>query len=222
VEKALRKTGAIVMPSNAAACKLAEGLSYEAHPPPLRSELKVINLGWRVSSRRWMMPTCRRCRWTGNRRSRLTPNFANASEHSCPPLSRQRAGDEDHPGRHAPSGGLEQAIERHPRDEPDLLLHAGPPITWGRMCGPMRGAIIGALLYEQKVGTAEEAQRLAASGTIKFAPCHEHAAVGPMAGVVSPSMPVFVLKNETYGNCAYCTMNEGLARYCATAPTANR
>jgi hypothetical protein len=108
--------------------------------------------------------------------------------------------------------GLEQAIEVIPGMKPDLLLHAGPPITWDRMCGPLRGAVIGALLYERKAGTAEEAKRLAASGAIKFAPCHEHAAVGPMAGVVSPSMPVFVLKNEAYGNYAYCTMNEGLGK----------
>jgi hypothetical protein len=108
--------------------------------------------------------------------------------------------------------GLERAIDVIPGMRPDLLLHAGPPISWDRMCGPMRGAVIGALLYERQAGTAEEAQRLAASGAIRFAPCHEHAAVGPMAGVVSPSMPVFVLKNEAYGNYAYCTMNEGLGK----------
>ena len=108
--------------------------------------------------------------------------------------------------------GLERAIAVIPGMRPDMLLHAGPPITWDRMCGPLRGAVIGALLYERKAETPEEARRLAASGAIKFAPCHEHAAVGPMAGVVSPSMPVFVLKNEAYGNYAYCTMNEGLGK----------
>jgi len=108
--------------------------------------------------------------------------------------------------------GLERAIDIIPGMKPDLLLHAGPPITWDRMCGPMRGAVIGALLYERKAVTADEARRLAGSGAIRFAPCHEHAAVGPMAGVVSPSMPVFVLKNEAHGNYAYCTMNEGLGK----------
>ncbi len=108
--------------------------------------------------------------------------------------------------------GLERAIDVIPGMRPDLLLHAGPPITWDRMCGPLRGAVIGALLYERQARTAKEAARLAASGAIRFSPCHEHAAVGPMAGVVSPSMPVFVLKNEAYGNYAYCTMNEGLGK----------
>jgi hypothetical protein len=108
--------------------------------------------------------------------------------------------------------GLERAIDVIPGMKSDMLLHAGPPITWDRMCGPMRGAMIGALLYERKAETVEEAQRLAASGAIKFSPCHEHASVGPMAGIISPSMPVFVLKNEAHGNFAYCTLNEGLGK----------
>ena len=108
--------------------------------------------------------------------------------------------------------GLERAVEVVPGMKENMLLHAGPPITWQRMCGPMRGAVIGALLYEGKAQTPEEAQQLAASGAIKFSPCHEHAAVGPMAGVISASMPVFVLQNEVYGNYAYSTMNEGLGK----------
>jgi hypothetical protein len=108
--------------------------------------------------------------------------------------------------------GLERAVEVVPGMKEDMLLHAGPPITWQRMCGPMRGAVIGALLYEGKAQTPEEARQLAASGAIEFSPCHEHAAVGPMAGVISASMPVFVLQNEVYGNCAYSTMNEGLGK----------
>lgn len=108
--------------------------------------------------------------------------------------------------------GLERAIDVIPRMKSDVLLHAGPPITWERMCGPMRGAMIGALLYERKADSVEEAERLAASGAIKFSPCHEHGSVGPMAGIVSPSMPVFVLKNEAHGNFAYCPLNEGLGK----------
>ncbi|MGA2140604.1 MAG: DUF1116 domain-containing protein [Verrucomicrobiia bacterium] len=108
--------------------------------------------------------------------------------------------------------GMERAIDVIPGMTKEMLLHAGPPITWERMCGPMRGAVIGALLYEGRATTAEEAARLAASGQIKFSPCHEHDSVGPMAGVTSASMPVFILKNEAYGNSAYCTMNEGLGK----------
>ena len=92
------------------------------------------------------------------------------------------------------------------------LLHAGPPIDWEDMSGPLRGAIVGAILYEGLATSAEEAERKAASGDFEFAPCHEHGAVGPMAGVVSASMPVWVVENAVGGNRAHCTLNEGLGK----------
>jgi hypothetical protein len=92
------------------------------------------------------------------------------------------------------------------------ILHAGPPINWQRMCGPMRGAVIGGLIYEGLAGSPADAERLAASGEIAFAPCHHHDAVGPMAGVVTPSMPVWIVENAPFGNKAYCTLNEGLGK----------
>ena len=91
-----------------------------------------------------------------------------------------------------------------------MILHAGPPIEWERMCGPQWGAVMGALIYEGMAEDEKQAAKLAASGSLEFAPCHHHHAVGPMAGIVSPSMPVFVLENKTFGNQAYCTQNEGL------------
>lgn len=117
--------------------------------------------------------------------------------------------------------GMGRAIDVVPNMRKNLLLHAGPPVTWERMCGPMRGAIMGALIYEGLAQTAEEAASLAASGKIDFEPCHEHQAVGPMAGVTSASMPVFIVKNEAFGNYAFCTQNEGLGkvlRYGAFSP----
>lgn len=108
--------------------------------------------------------------------------------------------------------GMGKAMDVIPGMHENLLLHAGPPITWERMCGPMRGAIIGALIYEGRAKDATNAEKLASSGKIKYAPCHEHCSVGPMAGVTSPSMPVFIIKNEEYGNFAYTTMNEGLGK----------
>jgi len=108
--------------------------------------------------------------------------------------------------------GLARAREVIPGMKQNMLLHAGPPVTWARMCGPMRGAVMGALMYEGRAATPREAARLAASGAVVFAPCHEHRAVGPMAGIISPSMPVFIVKNEEFGNCAYSTLNEGLGK----------
>jgi hypothetical protein len=93
-----------------------------------------------------------------------------------------------------------------------MILHAGPPITWERMCGPTRGAVMGALIYEGMAQDEVEAEKLASSSQIEYSPCHHHHAVGPMAGVVSPSMPVFILENKTFGNLAYCTQNEGLGK----------
>ena len=117
--------------------------------------------------------------------------------------------------------GLGRALDCVPGMRPDLFLHAGPPVSWQRMCGPMRGAVMGAMIYEGLAATPEEAEKLAAGGRVAFAPCHEHAAVGPMAGIISPRMPVFIVRNETFGNCSYSTMNEGLGkvlRYGAYSP----
>ena len=80
------------------------------------------------------------------------------------------------------------------------------------MCGPVQGAIIGALIYEGLAETKDAAKRIARSGDITFSPCHHHSTVGPMAGVVSSSMYVFVVENKTFGNRAYCTLNEGLGK----------
>jgi hypothetical protein len=93
-----------------------------------------------------------------------------------------------------------------------MLLHSGPPIEWPAMCGPVQGAAIGAVLFEGWASTPEEARRLLDGGRIVFAPCHDHGAVGPMAGVLSPSMPVAVVENAAAGNRAFATLNEGLGK----------
>lgn len=117
--------------------------------------------------------------------------------------------------------GMGVALEVIPGMKKNLILHAGPPVTWKRMCGPMRGGIMAALMYEGMAKTPKEAEKLAASGKIKYAPCHEYGAVGPMAGIISASMPVFIVKNEAHGNLSYATQNEGLGkvlRYGAFSP----
>jgi hypothetical protein len=92
------------------------------------------------------------------------------------------------------------------------ILHSGPPIAWAGMCGPQKGAIAGAILYEGWATDLEAAERLAASGAIALEPCHAHGAVGPMAGIISPSMPVWVVENATAGNRAFSNLNEGLGK----------
>lgn len=108
--------------------------------------------------------------------------------------------------------GMGRALDLIPGMTSDTILHAGPPIAWRRMCGPMQGAAMGALLYEGRASSPEEARDVAASGTIRFAPCHDHASVGPMAGIISPSMPVCVIRDEEHDAQAFCTMNEGLGK----------
>jgi len=94
----------------------------------------------------------------------------------------------------------------------DLLLHAGPPIEWARMSGPLRGAIVGALIFEGRAKDEAEAASLAESGRIRFEPCHEHDAVGPMAGVISPSMAVYVLEDVAHGRRTFSNLNEGYGK----------
>jgi hypothetical protein len=99
-----------------------------------------------------------------------------------------------------------------PRMGDRMILHGGPPIVWENMCGPMQGAVIGAILYEGWASDTTGACALASSGEIVFEPCHHHAAVGPMAGVISPSMPVWMVVNAAHGNQAFSNFNEGIGR----------
>lgn len=93
-----------------------------------------------------------------------------------------------------------------------MILHSGPPIAWENMCGPMKGAIVGAILYEGWAENLASAETMASSGDIAFEPCHHHNAVGPMAGIISPSMPVWIVTNTTDGNQAFSNFNEGLGK----------
>jgi hypothetical protein len=90
------------------------------------------------------------------------------------------------------------------------ILHAGPPIGWERMCGPMRGAVAGAIVFEGWAKDLDAATRLAASGEIRFEPNHHYDAVGPMTGMTTRNMAVLVVENRAFGNRAFCTVNEGI------------
>jgi hypothetical protein len=104
---------------------------------------------------------------------------------------------------------------------PGLLLHAGPPIEWERASGPLRGAAIGALLHEGMATDDVAAEAMLARGEVRLEPCHHHGAVGPMAGVTSPSMTVWVVEDAASGRRAFSNVNEGygkVLRYGAYAP----
>lgn len=107
---------------------------------------------------------------------------------------------------------IEYAKDIFPEMDSYTLFHAGPPITWDDMCGPMKGAVIGALRYEGVAKSEDEAIKLVKKGKAKFIPCHHMGVVGPMVGIVSRSMPLFVVKNETFGNFSYSPINEGIGK----------
>ena len=94
-----------------------------------------------------------------------------------------------------------------------MLLHSGPPVEWPQICGAQKGAMIGAVLFEGWAKSPEEAIRLLESGTIPFEPNHHHQTVGPMAGTISPSMPVWVVENQAFGNRAFCRQVEGRQQF---------
>ncbi len=93
-----------------------------------------------------------------------------------------------------------------------VILHAGPPVAYENMPDPMQGSCVGAVMFEEWASTEEEARKMLEGGEIQFIPCHHCNAVGPMGGITSPNMAVFVVENETGGNKAYCTMNEGIGK----------
>jgi len=101
-----------------------------------------------------------------------------------------------------------------------MILHSGPPIEWRRMCGAQRGAILGMTLYEGWAKTIEEAQKLLEKSEIRLEPNHHHQAVGPMAGTISASAPVWVVENKTFGNRAFCRQVEGRQQFGEYSPEA--
>ena len=108
--------------------------------------------------------------------------------------------------------GIARADEVIPKMRKDLILHAGPPIAWDRMSGPLRGAVIGGLIYEGLANDERQAVALVERGEVEFAPCHHYRAVGPMAGVTTAPMPLYIIENKASGNRAFSNLNEGYGK----------
>ena len=108
---------------------------------------------------------------------------------------------------------IKQAREALPNLKKNLILHPGPPIDWKRMSGPLRGAIVGTMIFEELAENWEDAIKLIESRQIEFSPSDDHSSVGPMAGVISPSMPVLIVKNQTFGNTNFGRFVENKVQY---------
>ncbi len=104
---------------------------------------------------------------------------------------------------------IDTALNVIPGMTPKTILHSGPPITWSRMCDPMKRAVKGALMLEGLAKDDKSAERLMKTKKITLSANHHHGSVGPMTGIISASMPVIVTKDLTYGNTSYSTFNEG-------------
>ena len=104
------------------------------------------------------------------------------------------------------------AADAIPQLKERMILHAGPPVEWNRMCGPMRGAIMGVAVFEGWAPNLDVAADMAAAGEFEFHPNHHFDAVGPMTGLTTLTQPVMVVENRAFGNRSYCTINEGLGK----------
>ena len=120
--------------------------------------------------------------------------------------------------------GIGLARESIPGMNARRILHSGPPIAVGaHVRAQCKGAIIGAIAVRGLGdGRARGGALGAESGDVAFAPCHHHGAVGPMAGVISPSMPVWIVRDPASGRQTFSNLNEGSARCCGLAPTVLR
>lgn len=104
------------------------------------------------------------------------------------------------------------AAEAIPALKDRMILHAGPPVEWQDMCGPMQGAVSGIAVFEGWASDLEQAATMAGEGAFDFHPNHHFDTVGPMTGMTTLSQPVMVVENRTFGNRAYCAINEGLGK----------
>ena len=108
--------------------------------------------------------------------------------------------------------GVEKAINALPGMSKKIFLHPGPPMDWQQMSGPLKGAAVGAMLYENLASNERQALRLLEDGEIQFESAHNHHCVCAMAGLISQSMPVFVVKDKIGNNYSFSTINEGVGR----------
>ncbi len=109
--------------------------------------------------------------------------------------------------------GVGKAKDHIPDMRENLVLHAGPPITWKEASGAMKGAIIGAMLFEGLASGKEHAIERLEKGEIDIESCHDHCAAGPMAGVVTSSMSVFIVEDTTSDSRFYSNISDDLGDF---------
>jgi hypothetical protein len=105
---------------------------------------------------------------------------------------------------------------------PCSYLHAGPALDPAELVGPMRGALLGALVFEGEAADLKHAEEIVQAREVALSPCHDSGGVGAMAGIVTPHMPVVVVEGEDEDEVvAFASLNEGLGsalRFGSTSP----
>lgn len=101
------------------------------------------------------------------------------------------------------------AIDALPGMTENTILASGPPMPFADYEGGQRDGIIGGALFEGLAGDRDDAIRKLEVGEIKVDGCHAYGALGSLAGIYTASMPVFVVRNTTFGNAGHCNFYEG-------------
>lgn len=92
---------------------------------------------------------------------------------------------------------------------PRALLHCGPAIRYGDACDPLRRSMRAAALAEGWADTPETAGALLAGGEVALESANDHGMVVPMATVVGPGQPAYVIEDAEGGTTAYAPVSQG-------------
>lgn len=105
--------------------------------------------------------------------------------------------------------GVAPAGEVVPGMTPSTILTSGAPLEWHEYTGGQRRAIVFAAIYEGLASDEVAAEEAMADGRIRVRSTQQHSCIGSVAGIYTASMPVLVVRDETYGGTAYCNLYEG-------------
>ena len=89
------------------------------------------------------------------------------------------------------------------------ILHAGPPIEYGRMCAGHRRSMANACLFEGWAKTEDEAIRLLENGDVKCEAACDYATDGSGYGIITKSVPLLIVEDRDYGSRAGLFPAEG-------------
>lgn len=115
--------------------------------------------------------------------------------------------------------GVVAAREQLPGGADTTVTHAGPSLEGALTDGPLLGAIVGGLAHEG--WSLEDAREVVLAGELDLRPNQDNGRAAPLAGVITPSMPLLVVADRSTGATAHAPLNEGLGavlRFGANGP----